>query len=220
MAACGGDDYYYPSVKLEFLTAHTGADGFFDTVLTDEGRQLQVVYDASQSNYRADTLVRIVSNYERQLSSTASEGAKLYACVEAISPLPQPVHAFDKGVKTESASVQSIWMGYDYLNMLLMVNQQGRHEFRFVEESVTRPDAEGCVVVNLRLHHAVETEVEDYEKRAYVSIPLRHYVTEGVSKVTVNFTLYTEAGSNEPYVKPDSEVGANKTYSFDYVPVR
>ena len=37
LAGCGDDDYHYPSVKLEFLTAFSGADGYLRSVVTDEG---------------------------------------------------------------------------------------------------------------------------------------------------------------------------------------
>lgn len=38
LAGCGDDDYHYPSVKLEFLTAFSGADGYLRSVVTDEGK--------------------------------------------------------------------------------------------------------------------------------------------------------------------------------------
>ena len=37
LTGCGDDDYHYPSVKLEFLTAFSGADGYLQSVVTDEG---------------------------------------------------------------------------------------------------------------------------------------------------------------------------------------
>ena len=33
MTACGDDDYYYPSVKLEFVTVKAGADGLIQSLL-------------------------------------------------------------------------------------------------------------------------------------------------------------------------------------------
>ena len=32
MTACGDDDYYYPSVKLEFVTVEAGEDGRIQTL--------------------------------------------------------------------------------------------------------------------------------------------------------------------------------------------
>ena len=35
LTGCGDDDYHYPSVKREFLTAFWGADGYLQSVVTD-----------------------------------------------------------------------------------------------------------------------------------------------------------------------------------------
>ena len=38
MTACGDDeDYYYPPVKLEFVTVKAGADGLIKSLLPDKG---------------------------------------------------------------------------------------------------------------------------------------------------------------------------------------
>ena len=49
LAGCGDDDYHYPSVKLEFLTAFSGADGYLRSVVTDEGETLPVVEDKTKT---------------------------------------------------------------------------------------------------------------------------------------------------------------------------
>ena len=36
-AACSDDDYHYPSVSLEYLTARSNSTGTLETVLTDGG---------------------------------------------------------------------------------------------------------------------------------------------------------------------------------------
>ena len=38
MTACGDDDYYYPSVKLEFVTVEAGEDGRIQTLIPDRER--------------------------------------------------------------------------------------------------------------------------------------------------------------------------------------
>ena len=54
MAACGDDDYYYPSVKMEFVTIEAGDDGRIRTLIPDKGDILPVfarsygVYDFSE----------------------------------------------------------------------------------------------------------------------------------------------------------------------------
>lgn len=42
MSACGEDDYYYPSVKLEFVTVKAGTDGSIQTLIPDNGEALTV----------------------------------------------------------------------------------------------------------------------------------------------------------------------------------
>lgn len=220
LAACGDDDgdFYYPPVRLEFLTATAGADGALQTVLTDDGSILSVWEDRSNTCLEAGNKLRIVSNYEVCSNDGGEVGACLYAVMKAVAPLPKPAEEFENGIKTEPAAVTSLWMGYDYLNILLAVRQQGKHVLHFIEEKVTVPDTEGVVTVRLMLYHAVQNEEPDYAKRAYLSVPLRQYATAGVKKVKVFFSLHSDAVFDEPYVKPDGEEGEVKSYVVDYIP--
>ena len=81
LTSCGKeDDYYYPSVRLEFLTAHTGARGQLAEVRTDGGLLLPVAEDASGSLSRPDSTLRIVANYELLGDDPAAPtGVKLWA---------------------------------------------------------------------------------------------------------------------------------------------
>ena len=63
LTGCGDDDYHYPSVKLEFLTAFSGAAGYLQSVVTDEGETLPVVEDKTKTNIEANASVRVISNY-------------------------------------------------------------------------------------------------------------------------------------------------------------
>ncbi|MDO4162828.1 MAG: NigD-like C-terminal domain-containing protein [Bacteroides sp.] len=205
LTSCGDDDYYYPSVKLEFLTAYSGSDGTFTSILTDEGDTYAVATDASGTVVTPDSIVRIVSYYEVQTDDAgAVEGVKLYSLAKAIAPIPQTADKFEDGVETAPASIRSIWLGYNYLNILLGVKQQGTHTLHFVEDEVTTDD-DGQPVVSLLLYHGVTSEVEDYTKTAYLSVPLQQYATDGVEKVTIRFTLYTD----------DDETS---THEFTYTP--
>ena len=135
LAACG-DDYYYPSVRQDFLTAFSGADGRLETVLTDEGETFRVVEDASGMRVGVDAAIRIVANYETLTTDDKVAGVKLYALLQAISPVPLAADEFEEGVKTEPSEVQSIWLGHDYLNIILKVKQQGKHLFHYYNEVV------------------------------------------------------------------------------------
>ena len=63
MTACGDDDYYYPSVKLEFVTVEAGEDGRIQTLIPDKGEALPVAEDRTGSTIAANTSRRVMSNY-------------------------------------------------------------------------------------------------------------------------------------------------------------
>lgn len=203
--ACG-DDYHYPSVKLEYLTAYSDAGGSSKYLLTDEGVKYAVLENADRLQMEADTFTRIVSNYELVEAADGTTGVRLYAVLNAISPLPLPAAKFEDGVKTDPVELQSIWLGRDYLNILLGIKaQDGRHLLHFIEDKVEKDDATGRVNVELTLYHDASNDVLAYTKRAYVSVPLWNYAAEGVSKVTVTLAINTYADGI-------------KKYQFDYIP--
>ncbi len=205
LTACG-DDYYVPSMKQDYLTAYSSASGNLESVLTDQGVHLPILADATDSQTKADTLVRIVCNYTEELTSDGIAGIRVNALTATVSPVPQPADTFKDGVKNDPADVMSIWMGLDFLNCILEVKaQDGPHYFHFVEEEVTTDEATGHRTVSLLLYHDAGTDLQAYTQRAYLSIPLRQYIADGISGVTVRFSLYTYADEL-------------KTYTFDYNP--
>lgn len=205
LTACGEDEYHYPSVRLEFLTAFSGTDGKLKSVLTDEGVSLPVAEDASNLTIDANSFIRIISNYAPMTAADGSEGVKLYAVASTISSMPQPPSKFEQGVKNDPVELQSIWMGIDYLNMVLGIKvQNGTHRLGFVEDEVSKDTESGHTTVRLSLYHDSSNDVQAYTKRAYVSVPLWQYATEGVQQVSLYFTLHTSSGE--------------ETYSFEYVP--
>lgn len=206
LAACDDDEYHYPPVKLEFLTAQADANGSLKSVLTDEGRTYAVVEDATNSSAEANSTVRIVSNYGMETAADGKVGVKLYAVLRATSPLPKPAAEFKEGIKQAPVDVLSIWMGIDYLNMMFNIRAQNeRHAFHFIEDDVTTDESAGTRDVHLSLYHDDGGDVQAYTKRAYLSVPLRQYAGEGISKVTVHFSH-------------NSYAGKKVNYEFDYFP--
>ena len=135
--ACGGDDYHYPDILQEYLTAHSGADGRLQTVLTDDGTLYDVLNAVTAPDETPDTTLRIVANYACEEDGVGGQGVRLYAAQTTVSPLPLPADRFEDGIKTDPASVLSIWMGLDYLNIVLEVKAGGGdHTFHFVEDEV------------------------------------------------------------------------------------
>lgn len=198
--SCGDDDYHYPSVKQDFLTAFSGSDGRLESVLTDEGETFQIVEDASGLRVNADTVIRIVANYETLVTDNDVIGGKLYALLQAVSPIPLAAAEFEGGVKTEPSEIQSIWLGYGYLNIVLKVKQQGKHLFHFVEDEVAVDRDSGRVTVQLTLYHDISSIVQDYSKRAYLSVPLKQYMTDGIKDMSVYFRIYTYSDRFKTYI--------------------
>ena len=188
LCSCKEDDYVYPSVKMEFITAEAGSTGALQSFTTDEGERLSVAEDRTNTKIAANETRRMLTNYE-----PLGEGkARIYALASVVSPVPLPPDAavFREGIKTDPAGIQSIWLGRDYLNMVLLVKaQSGAHLFHFVEEGVTT-DPEGNAVVNLLLYHDAGNDTPSYTKRAYLSVPLRQYATAVGTPVLIYFRYY------------------------------
>lgn len=202
LAACGDDDYHYPSIKLEYLTALSDSDGILQSIQTDAGDWYSVLEDASAMTVEPDTAVRIVANYETVADDNGTGGVILYATTEAISAVPLPASHFADGVHTDPADILSIWKGLYYLNVVLELKVQGgTHSFHFIEES-NEVDT-GTRNISLLLYHDDGGDAQSYTRRAYLSVPLQQYFTDGVGKLNLSFSLNTYAGDL-------------KTYEFEY----
>ncbi len=153
-----------------------------------------------------DASVRIVANYETSVAGDGRvSGVKLYALLQTISPLPLTAGEFEGGVKTEPSEIRSIWLEYDYQNVVLEVKQQGKHLFHFVEDGVSIDEDSGRQSA-VDFISRWSSDVQDYGKRAYLSVPLKQYMTEGVG-VDVYFSIYTYSDSFKTYVL--DETGAS-----------
>lgn len=197
--ACADDDYHYPSVKLEFLTAYSDAEGMLKSVVTDEGKEYPLWGGVDDWRITSDSLIRIVANYEL-LQADGQAGVRLYSALTAISSLPVSAQEFEGDEETDPVDVLSVWMGRDYLNMMLDVKAQDRpHNILFVEEDRTVDIESRHAFVSLSLYHDDGGDLQAYTKRAYCSVPLRHYATEGVDTVTVRVSVRVYSGEVKMY---------------------
>lgn len=198
--ACADDSYHYPDIRQDFLTARTDAKGFVETVQADDGSTFYVQNSVSASDQAADTTLRIVAQYAIQSETDDPAAVLLYSATVAVSPLPLPASAFGDGVKADPASVLSIWMGLDYLNLVLEVKgTDASHAFHFVEDSVAWNPSAARREVHLSLYHDAMDDSPYYTRRAYLSVPLQQYATDGVQAVTVRFSLRNYDGELETY---------------------
>lgn len=201
LSSCGDDDYHYPSVKQDFLTVFSNAEGRLESALADGGEAFRIVENLSGlQQVNADTAIRVVANYETMVTDNEVADVKLYALLQTISPVPLAADEFKEGVKTEPSEMQSIWLGHDFLNVIVKVKQQGKHLFHFVEEGVSVDEGSGRAKVRLTLYHDVTGTVLNYGKRAYLSVPLKQYMTEGVRGVDVCFRIYTYSDCFKTYI--------------------
>ncbi len=204
LGACKDDDYEYPSVKMEFLTAASGNDGLIATILPDKGSQMNVVQDRSNGKFEVNSTKRIIANYaEVAAESGNTPNALIYAWAAVIAAQPEPASAFKDGVKVDPADILSIWMGRDYLNIILQVkSQNGKHTLHFVNTGEGTDEQTGRPFVDLLLYHDANNDVQATTKRVYLSIPLESFAVAGET-VDIRFSLNTYSGEL-------------KTYSFEY----
>lgn len=203
LTACGEDDYYYPSVKLEFVTIEAGEDGRIQTLLPDKGASLPVLEDRTGSAISPNTSRRVMSNYE-----VLSGGVKIYSLQSLITPVPKPEDdpVYKDGVKTDPVEVVSIWLGRDYLNMILnlKVSTGKGHTFGVVEDT---SELETKGIVDMLLYHDANSDEEFYNRRAYISVPLAQYIDrENPEQIKIKFNTCKKDGSVDKY------------YEFDYIP--
>lgn len=200
VAACADDGYHYPDIRQDFLTFRTDAEGYVRTLLLDDG-SIYEVENAVRLNQVTDTTVRAVAKYVIHPQEDAPATALFYSYTRTVSPIPQRPSYFKDGVKTDPVSVQSIWMGLGYLNMVLEVKGTTLADtYHFVQDTVR--DCYSSVVsreVHLSLYHDAMDDPPYYTRRAYLSVPLQQYATDGVQAVAVHFSLRNYDGELETY---------------------
>lgn len=211
MIACGDDDYYYPSVQLEFVTVLAGEDGSIQTLIPDKGASLPVLEDRTGSAISPNTSRRVMSNYE-----VLTGGVRIYSLQSLITPDPKPEDdpVYKDGIKTDPVEMVSIWLGRNYLNMILnlKVSTGKGHVFGIVEDT---SELETKGIVNMLLYHDANSDAEYYNRRAYISVPLEKYVNaadpDRVIKIKFKYYKYGEDGTGE-----ESDKYCNP--GFDYIP--
>ena len=197
LASCSDDDYEYPAVKLEFLTANANEKGLMETVMTDDGKVWRIVEDKSATQFDANSQNRIIANME-QLEDSNS---RIYSLtpVFCANPIPANDKEFEDGIISKPVEVLSIWQGLSYINMVLQVKTfNSKHVFKFVEEEIGI-DENGNAQVKILLYHNSDIEQGYNTKRAYASIPAINYLTDNGKPVSLYFRYYDENNQLKEY---------------------
>ncbi len=188
-SSCSKDSYHYPDVKEEFSTAKTGTDSLINTIITDDGISRQVVESENIDRLTPDSVIRLLGYYEEQSNNTV----KLHSFIPVTAPLPVPCEEYLDSVPTAPVSIQSAWLGYEHINMLLNVQSAGKpHRVSFLIDQYQAPDSLGLSFASFSIHHNDGGDAQIYQSRAYASLPLYPYLGSSVRQldVKVNYLDY------------------------------
>ena len=194
--SCGEEPYVYPDLITEMVCLKTDNQGFGTHFVTDEGHIWHLSKDNRPNKLTADSTYRVVSRYV-PLNET---DAKAYSLYKTISTLPKPESEY-KSIHTDPVNIQSIWRSGDYLNMVLpiMVKEQ-QHELAFIENGI-RTNSDGTQTLILTLYHDRKGDVEGFNEKHYLSIPLWHYqdILNKGDQIVLQLNTYKEGMTSRSY---------------------
>ena len=170
LSACGKEDYVYPNLITEMVCLKTDGNGIGTQIITDQGIVWHLQKDNRPESLTADSTYRIISRFAPLNESEA----QAYAFWKVIAPLPQPEKEYET-IHTDPVSIQSIWQSDDYLNMVLHIKVKDQeHELSFIENGITA-NTDGTQNLMLTLFHNRKGDVEGFDQKFYLSVPLWHY---------------------------------------------
>lgn len=194
--SCGEETYVSPDLITEMVCLKTDNQGFGTYFVTDEGRTWHLSKENQPDSLTADSTYRVVSRYV-PLNET---DAKAYSFYKTISTLPKLESEYES-IHTDPVSIQSIWRSGDYLNMVLqiMVKDQ-KHELSFIENGITT-HADGTQTLTLTLYHDRKGDVEGFNEKQYLSIPLWHYqdILNMGDQIVLQLNTYKEGMTSRNY---------------------
>ena len=191
LSCCKNDTYHYPSVKEEFFTAYAGPDSLIQYIITDDG-VLHYVSDSENIDaILPDSLMRLMGYYEELPKGEV----KVHSFLKATAPLAVPVEQYADSLPTAPVSLQSAWLGYRYLNMLVNFKSGGKpHKILFLEESRTAIDSAGVANAVVNIYHKDNNDAQIYEVRGYASLPLSPYLSPGVRQLDLQLNYLSYEG--------------------------
>ena len=148
----------------------TDGNGIGTQIVTDQGIVWHLLKDNRPDSLTADSTYRVVSRFAPLNESEA----QVYAFWKVVAPLPKPEKESET-IHTDPVSIQSMWQSGDYLNMVLHIKVKDQeHELSFIENGITT-NTDGTQTLMLTLFHNRKGDIEGFDQKFYLSVPLWHY---------------------------------------------
>ena len=199
-SSCGkGDGYVYPSVVTEFVDAQTNVSSTIEKIKTDKGSVYTLSNTIQGKNLTPDSTYRAYCKYE--INEQDSTVAKVYSMKLILSLNPININSFQAEIKTDPATIKSIWRGGNYINIVLsvMVHGDATHTYHFIDKGyIKNPD--GSKTENILLYHNRQNDVEGWTEDIYLSIPLKKYYNVLNAGDQIQFDLNTYDGMKSYYL--------------------
>ena len=197
LSACGKEDYVYPNLITEMACLKTDGNGIGTQIVTDQGIVWHLQKDNRPDSLTADSTYRIIS----QFAPLNESEAQAYAFWKVIAPLPKPEKEYET-IHTDPVSIQSIWQSGDYLNMVLHIKVKDQeHELSFIENGITT-NTDGIQTLMLTLFHNRKGDVEGFDQKFYLSVPLWHYqdkLNKG-DQIVFQLSTYQEGMTSRTFI--------------------
>ena len=197
LSACGKEDYVYPNLITEMACLKTDGNGIGTQIVTDQGIVWHLQKDNRPDSLTADSTYRIISRFAPLNESEA----QVYAFWKVIAPLPKPEKEYET-IHTDPVSIQSIWQSGDYLNMVLHIKVKDQeHELSFIENGITA-NTDGTQNLMLTLFHNRKGDVEGFDQKFYLSVPLWHYqdkLNKG-DQIVFQLSTYQEGMTSRTFI--------------------
>lgn len=174
LGACSEEDYVYPNVLTDMIDLKTDHTGTGRYLVTDEGTEWRIQSRTGLDGLAPDTTYRTVTMYAPLTDGKEAEKeALLYNTQLVISPVPLPESGF-KEIKTDPVAIQSIWRSGNYLNLILQVKSKDqKHSYHFIENKLETQN--GTQTLHLTLYHDRNGDIEGFNRKVYLSVPLWAY---------------------------------------------
>ena len=196
-SACGKEDYVYPNLITEMACLKTNGNGFGTQIVTDEGTIWLLQEGNRPDSLTADSTYRVVSRFAPLNGSEA----QAYAFWKVIAPLPKPIQEYET-IHTDPVEIQSIWRSGDYLNMVLHIKVKNQeHKLFFIENGIAS-HTDGTQTLTLTLYHDRKDDVEGFDQKFYLSVPLWYYqdkLNKG-DQIVFQLNTYQEGTTSRTFI--------------------